>query len=685
MRLFLAAVFAAFVVSAGTALAQAPNSAALVVVVEDQSGAIVPDAAITVVNVATGAVRESASGTEGSATFGGLSLTGAYKLAVTKAGFSSGEIPEVELRAGETAVVKVNLMVSGGNSVVTVYGTAQGVRADAQIGKPITATAVDETPILGRKLTTLPLFNSSFRQGKGTGDLFVNATYFVTGGGSRRTVTYTLDGVDNNEGWGRQTMIATVPVGAVEEVSVLSNAFSAEFGWTSGPAMNIVTRSGTNAVRGEALYNTRPGRWQATSFGTDGFCPPAVSTCVTPSTLTSVAPADVPDVLNQFSGSAGGPIVKDKTFLFVASDYTRQDRTSPLSNTLPSFVLPADGSLTYTGNYRQFLFNGRLDHRMSPSQTLMVRTNVDRFYDTNPNDAVAGTSAPTVARKYSRGAFTLQANHTTVLSSTLLNEARAAFLDGDPVTKWEAQNLSTAYTRTGTVPFTIGQSRVANLYSRQFQLADTLTWSRGKQDVRLGFSVTRHISGGTGSEPGTAALGTFTFKTTTTAPFDQLTLADVQQYSQPISFGITSYTERQWLIDGYVQDKMRVTPDLTFDLGLRYDRQTLTDAKGNIEPRVGFGWHPNGNARLAVRGGYGMYYTQIRTNVVASGLTGGLDGLATYNAVPGQFGFPTCLTGSCLPLSFDPNTLPASQIPARNITILPASAPSTRHSSPGTD
>ena len=162
---------------------------------------------------------------------------------------------------------------------------------------------------------------------------------------------------------------------------------------------------------------------------------------------------------------------------------------------------------------------------------------------------------------------------------------------------WEAQAFSTAYTRAGSVPFTIGQSRVSDLFGRQAQFSDTLSWSRGKHTVRLGTSVIRHTSGGTGNEPGFATLGTFTFLNTTTAPFDQLTLADVQQYTQPISYGVTSYELNQWLITGYAQDSFHVNDDLTLDLGLRYDRQTLTDAKKNFAPRVGFGWHPT-----AIRG-----------------------------------------------------------------------------------
>jgi outer membrane receptor protein involved in Fe transport len=143
----------------------------------------------------------------------------------------------------------------------------------------------------------------------------------------------------------------------------------------------------------------------------------------------------------------------------------------------------------------------------------------------------------------------------------------------------------------------------------------------------------------------------------------------VQSYSQPLTYGQLGYKLEQWMSVAFVQDSYRVTNDLTLDLGLRYDRQTLTDATKNFAPRVGFGWHPGGDPKLAIRGGYGMYYTQIRANQVASYITGGLDGITTYTATPGQTGFPTCLTAPCVPILFDPLTLPPSQRPARNITI----------------
>jgi hypothetical protein len=673
-QLCLPLLLVLFVFIATPVAGQSPNTATMIIVVVDPNGAVVPEAKVSVVNTATGAAREVVSGSDGSATIAALSLTGTYTVTVSKEGFKNEERKDITLRAGETATLKLMLMVGEAGGEVTVYGTTEGVRADPQIGVSLDSRRIDETPILGRKVSTVPLLNAAFRPAKGTGDLFVNQTYFVTGVGGRRQTTFTLDGANNDEAWGRQTAIATIPIGAIQEVNVLSNAFSAEFGWSTGSALNVVTKSGTNDFHGEGLVMFRPGGWQARKFSTGGFCPKSVPTCVTPATLDVINPVDIPDELGQFSGSIGGPIVRDKTFFFASADYTRQNRTTFLSTSLPLFVLPANGDLSYTGHYRQFLFDGRVDHRLTSNQTLMARVNVDRFFDDNPQDTVGGTSAPSTARRYTRRSVTAQVNHTWAISTNLVNEARLAFLHGDPVTLWEALNLSTAYVRNAgnnAVPFTIGQSRVADFHGNQVQFSDTLSWSKGRHYLRFGGSVIHHTSAGSGSEFGTAVLGTFTFFNTNPLrnrlPFDQLTLADVQNYSQPIDFGINSYSLGQWLLTGFVQDDWKVKPNFTLNLGLRYDRQTLTDATANFAPRVGFAWHPNGDPRLAIRGGYGMYYTQVRTNVVAGYLLNGLDGLATYTAIAGQTGFPTCLT--CVPVNVDPSILPASQIPARDITI----------------
>ncbi len=188
---------------AGPASAQSPNTATIVVDVLDQAGAVVKDAKVAVINNATGAERNVFSGSDGSATFPALSLTGTYTVNVSKEGFANEELKDITLRSGETATLKVTLPVGSEKAEVTVFGTTEGVRADPQIGARLDSQRIDQTPILGRKVTTLPLLNSAFRQGKGTGDLFVNATYFITGVGSRRATTFLLDGANNDEGWGR--------------------------------------------------------------------------------------------------------------------------------------------------------------------------------------------------------------------------------------------------------------------------------------------------------------------------------------------------------------------------------------------------------------------------------------------------------------------------------------------------
>src|SRR5262245_35951127 len=109
----------------------------MIVVVVDQSGAVVTDAKVTVTNTATGAVRDVTSGPEGLATIPALSLTGEYKVSVAKTGFTADDVTGLTLRAGETATVKVKLVASGGKSEVTVYGTRETIRQSPQLGLPL--------------------------------------------------------------------------------------------------------------------------------------------------------------------------------------------------------------------------------------------------------------------------------------------------------------------------------------------------------------------------------------------------------------------------------------------------------------------------------------------------------------------------------------------------------------------
>ena len=650
MKYVIALVVSLLACAAAPALAQSPNTAAITVIVDDPSGGAIVDASVTVVNSATAATREVSSGTDGSATIAALPLAGSYSVTVSKPGFSTETAQGITLRAAETATLRVRLQLGTAQSEVVVYGTADGVRGDPQLGMRLPAEQIEETPLLGRKITYLPLLNSAFRSGKGTGDLFVNQYYFVTGAGGRREATFAIDGATGDEPWGRQTMFSTIPVSAVLEMNALSSAFSAEYGWTASPAINIVTKSGTNDLRGDLIYVARPG---GETFQ---------KRTATPGDVT-ISPADVPDELQQVAVSAGGPIRRGTTFAFGAVEYTAQDRTAYFA-AIPATQALLSGVTSYTGNYRQLLIDARVDHKFGDRQTVMGRINVDRFRDNNPQDVISGTTLPSAGRSFRRETSSYQLNDTMVLSDAILNEARLEYQHGDPITNFDPLTPSTQFVRAGIA--TEGESRYSHVWSHQWQLSDTLSWTRGRHYLKTGGSVARATSGGDGTEFGGAfVLGQFTINPARTAPIDQLTIADATRYAQTFNFGVNDYTNRQWIYALFAQDTLRVRDDLSVDLGLRYDRQTFSDGTNNVAPRLGFAWHPGGDARTAVRGGYSVYYTMIRANTDANFTLGGPEGQFSYSAAPGQLGFPQALTA--VPIGYPAGAV----LPARNVTIRP--------------
>ena len=215
---------------------------------------------------------------------------------------------------------------------------------------------------------------------------------------------------------------------------------------------------------------------------------------------------------------------------------------------------------------------------------------------------------------------------------------------------------------------TEGESRYAYLTNKQWQIAETLTYSLGNHLFKFGGDFIRSQSGGNGQEFGAPfVLGQFTFRPGIPAstPTSDLTIDDVARYTQ--GFGNVSYSTIETLWSLFLQDDWRMTRDLTVNLGVRYDRQSLTDATDNFQPRVGFAWQPGGDTNTAIRGGYAMYYSEIRANIVAGWELNGPTGFFNYSAAPGQLGFPTSLE----PLAEFP---PGAVLPPRDITIRPGRA-----------
>jgi outer membrane receptor protein involved in Fe transport len=617
----------------GRASAQTSDTSTLRGRVVDQTGAAIVGATVTAANEATGLRRAAQTDGAGYYALAGLPLTGRYTLTAEMTGFAPHDVKDIELRAGEAPTVDVTLDPSGGSSEVTVYGTAGGVQSDSpQLGTRLDQRKIEETPILGRKLTNLPFLNSAVRPARGTGDLFLNNTLFVINGNGRRQTTFTIDGSTGDDAWGRQTIFTNIPFAAVQEFTVLTNAFSAEYGRTTGSAVNVVTKSGTNDFHGEGLFLWRPSGIQARA---------------------PYATRRTADELAQASGVFSGPIATDRTHFLVSAEFNNQDRDSVITS-------PLERGL-YRGTFRQGLLLARVDHQIDDANTLTGKFGFDLFHDTNPSDAVGGLNLPGTARVFRRRTYTGQVSETAILSDRLVNEAHFQMQFGQPITEFEPVTPSPQIVATGI--YVSGESRASLLTNNQFELADTMTLALGGHNLRFGAQVLYSSSGGDGQEFGSGfTQGQFTVKPGIVKPVDEVTIADIGAFTQ--SFGSQQYRVHDWMTGVFVQDSWRVRPDLTLNLGLRYENQTFTDDDNNFAPRVGFAWNPGGHSSTVVRGSYGVFYSEIRANLAAGYEINGPEGLFSFSAVPGGLGFPT----SIAPLPAFPA---GAVLPPRNITVRP--------------
>ncbi|MDQ2747579.1 MAG: carboxypeptidase regulatory-like domain-containing protein, partial [Acidobacteriota bacterium] len=377
--------------------------------ISDSNNAAVSGAKVSVVNQATGLERDAVADDDGNFTITNLPLTGKYKITVSGSGFADESRSGIELRANETASINFNLSPQGISGEVVVLGTTDGVKTDsAELGTRLDLQKIDNTPIIGRKLTNLVQLNSAVRTARGTGDLFLNNFLFVVNGSGRRQTTFSVDGSTGNDDWGRQSIFTNLPFSTVQEFTIITNPISAEFGRTAGSVVNIVTKSGTNEFRGDALFLLRPSGIQASQ---------------------PLAATRTRDELFQFSGVVSGPIIENKTHFLLGAESNRQRRSSVINSSLAPNTL-------FDGKYKQALFFARVDHQLNAANTVSGRFNLERFTDSNPADAVGGNNLPSAARTFERDTYAAQLSETAIISSKIVNEARFQFQLGSPITQF---------------------------------------------------------------------------------------------------------------------------------------------------------------------------------------------------------------------------------------------------------
>ncbi len=639
------------IVVAALSVAQTRDLGAIKGHIQDSQGAAVQGAKVELRNSVTGFSRSQSTDAAGNYAFTGMPLTGTYSLSVQEPNFHNLEQPDINLRADVTAVFNFTLTVAANAVSIDVYGTASGITTDSnEIGTRLDLEKIESTPILNNRLTSLQLLDSSVRLAQTTGDLFLNETLVAANGSGRRQTTYSIDNTTADDSWGRQTIFTALPFAAVQELTVLTSAASAEYGRTTSAAVNLVTKSGTDTLHGDFAGMGRPAFSQAN---------------------LPLAPQKTANTLAQGSGALSGPIFNTHAYYFGSLEYSSQQRDSVINT-------PIQPRSLFTGNFGQTLFFGRLDHDLNAANHLTLRTNLDRFSDTNPQDVVGNTTLPSAGRVFSRKTYALALSETATLSPSTVNEARAQWQLGSPITQFSPVQFGPQITLPGF--YTSAESRSADLMNHQYSLGDTVSSTHGRHTLRAGAGLIWSSSGGFGQEFGGGFVdGRFTVNPACSGiPLSQLATLDPSQpqpvlcggNTQPIvttftqSFGNQNYNIRETLWDMFLQDSWNMRPDLTLNLGVRYEAQTFTDDRNNFAPRLGFTWLVPHLRSTVVRAGYGIYYSEERTDLAAADILGGPNGVITFSVRPGQAGFPT---------SFNPitNFPPGTAFPARDITVRP--------------
>lgn len=636
---------------------QTPDTATITGRVVDPARAAVPDAQVTVTNSLTNLQRTAQTNGSGDFSIAGLPVAGTYTVTASKQGFGAASLGNLTLAGGRTAEANLQLALSSKDTKITVTGVAGEIRTDEpQLGDRLSVLQMQETPLLDRKITYLPLLNSSNRPAINQGDVFMNEDLFTTNGAGRRQTWFEIDGSNGDDLWGRQTIFTNLPLAAVQEMNVLTNGFSAEYGGSTGSVVNIITKGGGNQFHGEALDVVRPSAMEARL---SGF---TATNATSGNELTN-------DTLEQPALSLTGPVGRGGHTQFAAAvEYTIENRASPVTSPI------APGN--FIGHYRDWLGFFRIDRQLSDRNSVFLRSDVDGFRDTNPNGAVGGNSLPTVDRVFKRRTYSEELGDTAVLSPAVVNNLRLQFQLASPITQFVPVIYGTEYSVPTSLggTFASGTSQSALLMNRQYEMNDTLGAAWGKHQVHFGADVIYSHNGGDSKEfGGPIYLGEFVYKTCTQplaiceSPAYLDTIANVQSYTQ--SYGNASYIVDDVLWAAFIQDDWKVRRDLTVNLGLRYEQQTFTESRNDFAPRVGFAYDWLGQGTTVLRGGFGIYYSQIVDNSEANYALGGPTGVFNYTAGPGQVGFPASVSAAPLP------AFPAgAQVPVRSLYVQPGDA-----------
>ena len=639
------------------AFSSAQTTATLAGFVQDASGGRLPGVSIAVTSVNTGAVRHIVSDAEGRFALAGLPA-GDYSVRAELQGFRPLVRSDVRLSVGEQASITLTLTPGAAEEVRVTGGTAQVNTRSSELSYLVDQRTIERIPINGRNFTDLMALQPNVTPfpHRDNGSVVAHGLAMSVNGVDPRANVYLLDGTLLNDFTNSPAGSAAgtaLGMDTVREFRVETNAYSAEFGRMAGGQINVITKSGANDVAASLFEFHRNDALDARNYFDVG---------------------EKPDFTrNQFGGTAGGALKRDRLFYFAGYESLREDLGRTIVTTVPDDnarlgILPA-GTVTiapaiqpfldefprangenlggglarftfpFDQRLRQHFLQGRIDAIPADGIQMFAR------YTFDDTDHRLPTDYPQFPRNFvSRNQF-LTAEFRQVLTSSTLHTVRGGYSRtrvGQTVEANTAQPLPVfvpgrdfigaidigGFPRFGTqssANLLLGQ----DIYSAQYDLSH----SRGRHLAKAGLLVEHYRDDEFNP---TFSHGIFRF-------------ANLSAFLRnvPAQFiGLTPEgdTNREWnwtLFGAYVQDEMRVSRDITLNAGLRLEGTTmpldprdinmrdllgapevgqLYDNPGpSLSPRVGAVWNVGGTGRTSVRGAYGLYFnTSNQQNLIVT-------------------------------------------------------------------
>lgn len=576
--------------------------------VTDPSGAVIQGAAVTARQIETNQSSTAATDREGRFRFPYLRV-GPYEVTVRQAGFTD-VVRSVTLTIGGAFDLAITLPVGAAETNVTVTGDAAILEtARSQVATTVSESEIANLPLNGRNFLDIALLAPGVSPANTASNQLFAETSAVPGQGlsmnGQRNFSnnFIVDGLSaNDDAAGLSGLFYGLDV--VSEFQVVTSGGQAEFGRALGGYLNVVTKSGNNALHSDLYGYLRNQRFNAAN---------ALSHAALPLTQT------------QYGASLGGPLIHDRTFYFANFEQRRLNQSglitiSPENVAVINARLTASGypgSRISTGLYSNPVHNtnvlAKVDHQLARNDQFTLR--YSRYDVSSQNSRGAGAlNAATASAGLDNRDQTIAASNIITLSPRMVNETRAQYTSSD-LNAPPSDPVGPMVSIAGVATFGTASSSPVARHNDMFEIVDNLSYQTGGHAIRAGIDF---LYNDTAITYPRSIRGNYAFSSLANFLNGVYNNAGYTQ-----TFGATTATQTNPNAGFYLQDEWKLGPRFTLNLGIRYDLQflkTIQTDTNNFSPRAGFAWSPFESRRTVIRGSYGLYYDRVPLRALANAL-----------------------------------------------------------------